>query len=143
MIKPNETLRILLAEDNEGDAILLQKRFSQSPYPHEMIIVEDGEEALEVLSNSVPRPHIIILDINMPKLNGIEALSKIKQDSKLANIPVLMLTSSQYTEDIEAAKKHGANGYINKPGDVDTYDLVTFLGVVKSNPKVWMQLQHK
>lgn len=143
MLKNNETLHILLAEDNEGDVILLKERFSQSEYPFVLDTAKDGEEVVDILQKSDYQPHIILLDVNMPKSDGFDVLRTLKEDNQLKHIPVIMVTSSTYPDDIEMAKEYGANGYLNKPGDADLTDLVTFLDLVSKNPDTWIHIPNE
>jgi two-component system, chemotaxis family, response regulator Rcp1 len=96
---------ILLVEDNPGDARLAQEVFRQSNAPVSLHIVSDGEDAMSFLRREgvhvhVPRPHLILLDLNLPKLSGRETLAQIKSDNRFKSIPTVILTTSDAEEDI-------------------------------------------
>ncbi len=118
--------RILLVEDNPGDIRLTQEALKESNSPILLDVVTDGEQAIDFLfrrnkfSESV-RPNIILLDINLPKKNGIEVLKEIKSNDSLKKIPVIMLTTSDADHDITKAYSLYANSYIIKPVDFDDF----------------------
>ncbi len=120
--KPTRVLDVLLVEDNHADAVLAFEAFKNLKMPVDLIRVSDGEEALAYLKKEnkyaeVRDPDLILLDLNMPKKGGLEVLKEIKNDPKLKEIPVLVLTSSQSEEDMENAYEFHANFYIVKPAD--------------------------
>ena len=118
--------RILLVEDNPGDIRLTQEALKESNSPILLDVVTDGEQAIDFLfrrnkfSESV-RPNIILLDINLPKKNGIEVLKEIKSNDSLKKIPVIVLTTSDADHDITKAYSLYANSYIIKPVDFDDF----------------------
>ena len=127
-------LRLLLVEDNPADVRLLRAALAQGPAKYEMHVVTDGEQALRFLwpdlrSNAaLPRPDLVLLDLNLPRFSGHEVLRRIKEDPHLRTVPVIVLTSSQLPADILAAYSHGANSYLPKPTSLDeTLDLVRTL----------------
>lgn len=132
-----KSIKILLAEDDEGHAILIQDALSENRLLNEIDHVKDGEEALDYLyrrngyENSIfVKPDIILLDINMPKVDGLEVLAKIKQDDDLKNIPVIMLTTTDNPREIDKSYKLGANSYITKPVVFDNFiEKITKLGM--------------
>ncbi|MBL0270679.1 MAG: response regulator [Chitinophagaceae bacterium] len=132
-------IRILLVEDNEGDILLTMEAFSELKAGTRIDVVRDGAEALTYLrregrfSQSLP-PQLILLDINMPGMNGIELLEHIKSDEFLKMIPVLMLTTSSSTADIKACYDRSANCFITKP-----IDFGKFLEVVQSIERFWFR----
>lgn len=133
-------INILMAEDNPGDARLTLEAFKEWHLENAIHVVTDGEEALNFLYQrgkytSAPRPDMILLDINMPKKNGVEVLAEIKQDDNLKRIPVIMLTTSKAEEDILKTYNYHANSYITKPVDVDK-----FIEVVKSLENYWFSM---
>lgn len=135
--KPAE---ILMIEDNEGDILLAREAFTDSKINNELHVVEDGEEALAFLNKESPyenavTPDLILLDINLPKIDGIEVLVQIKSNKKLMRIPVIMLSSSQSDHDM--CKTYGlhANGYIVKP-----IDYQKFLDVVNAIEHFWFTI---
>jgi CheY-like chemotaxis protein len=114
---------ILLAEDDPKDAQLTTRALSESQAPGDVVVARDGAEALEYLRGRVPhsgsssaqRPCVVLLDLKMPKLNGLEVLREIKNDPKLKTIPVVMLTSSRQESDVAQSYQLGANAYVVKP----------------------------
>lgn len=116
-------IEILLVEDNEGDAFLTQIAFEQAKLSNNIQVAKDGEEALKLIKKidqhkDAASPDLILLDINMPKKNGIEVLKELKNSDEYKRIPVIMLTSSTADQDIVESYGHHANGYIVKPVDV-------------------------
>jgi CheY-like chemotaxis protein len=118
-----EASNILIVEDEEAHAELTRRAILKSGRARRIDIVTDGEQAIEYLFNSgpygdpkeYPRPGLILLDINLPGMNGIEVLKKIKEHPELKKIPVIMLTTSRREEDIAASYSHYANSYLTKP----------------------------
>jgi CheY-like chemotaxis protein len=141
---PNgKLIRILLADDDADDRMLARDAFDEARLRNQLDMVEDGEELMDYLEhrgkysngNGRPRPNLILLDLNMPKKDGREALKEIKGSPELRNIPVVVLTTSKADEDILKTYDLGVNSYINKP--------VTFDGmvdVVKTIGKYWFQI---
>lgn len=128
---------ILIAEDNEDDILLIQEAFSEGNIINRIAVVRDGEEALAYLRGEerfrrTPLPGMLLLDINMPKKNGLEVLEEIKADTSLRALPVIMLTVSERDEDILRAFAHGACSYIRKP-----VTLSRFIAVVKEFERYW------
>jgi CheY-like chemotaxis protein len=111
---------VLIAEDDPDDRQLLREAFAETGYTDDLRFVSDGEELLDYLLQrehgaAAPPPQIIILDFNLPKKDGREALAEIKQHPQLKKIPVIVLTTSSYEHDISLAYETGANSYITKP----------------------------
>ncbi len=111
---------VLFADDSESDIRLLKEAFAEAGAQYESASVYDGVEALNFLNkkepyNSVRQPSLVVLDIKMPKMNGIEVLSQIRNNPKTADLPVIMLTNSENSKDIIDAYDHQANSYITKP----------------------------
>jgi CheY-like chemotaxis protein len=112
-----------MAEDDPDDRLLSREALDEAKLPHELRFVEDGEELLEYLSHTgkyksganAPRPAVILLDLNMPKKDGREALVIIKSSPELRRIPVIVLTTSKAEEDIFRSYNLGVSGYITKP----------------------------
>ena len=134
----NKVVEILLVEDNPGDARLTAEIVKEGRLPHRLHIVEDGVEAMAFLRKQgkfadVPRPNIILLDLNMPHKDGREVLVELKQDPDLRGIPVVILTSSEDQEDIANCYQSHANCYIAKP-----LDLEEFVVVVRSVENFWL-----
>ena len=135
---PHPVKKILLAEDDLGQASLTLKVFKEAKTPFEITRVRDGEEALQYLRkegsySSVKTPDLILLDVNMPKVNGFEVLEAVKNDPLLKEIPILMLTCSGSDFDKKLAYEKKANFYIVKPGD-----LSEFFDIVKYVEQIWV-----
>jgi CheY-like chemotaxis protein len=126
-------ITILVCDDDEDDRMLTQQALADAHISNSIRFVEDGEQLLDYLhqrgayageSGLAPRPGLILLDLNMPKLNGREALKAIKEDPTLRDIPVVVLTTSRLDEDVTKSYKLGVNSFITKP--------VTFSGLVEA-----------
>ena len=122
-------VNILLVEDNEGDIILTTEAFKDMKLDNKIDVVRDGEEALRFLKKQEPfadatRPQLILMDINLPGMNGKELLDIIKKDEELREIPVVMLTCSDTDADISECYDKHVNWYITKPIDYDKYTKV-------------------
>jgi CheY-like chemotaxis protein len=133
-------VEILLIEDNPGDIRLVKEVFKDSKLHNNLRVALDGEEAMKMLRQEgehfkAQRPDLIILDLNLPKKNGIEVLREIKEDKSLKCIPVVILTTSNAEEDLEETCKLDANCYITKPVDLDE-----FIKVVKSIQNFWLEI---
>ena len=140
--KPGEAppVEILLVEDNPGDYRLTQEALREGKVYNNLHWAKDGVEALEFLRQQgkyerVPRPDIILLDLNLPKKDGREVLAEIKGDADLRRIPVVVLTTSNAESDILQSYDLHANCYITKPVDVDA-----FFGVVRSIDSFWLTI---
>jgi CheY-like chemotaxis protein len=117
---------ILLVEDNEGDIVLTQEVFKSSGLSNPISIARDGEEALDFLYqrnklSGAERPDLILMDINIPKINGKEVLIIIKKDNDLKTIPVIMLSTSSDDRDILESYRNHANCFITKPINFDEF----------------------
>jgi CheY-like chemotaxis protein len=131
MSKRGEAVVILMADDDADDRIMTKEALEESKLTNEFRFVENGEELLDYLRRqgkfadptSSPRPGVILLDLNMPRMDGREALKEIKADPELRRIPVVILTTSKAEEDVYRTYDLGANSYIMKP--------VTFDGLVE------------
>ncbi len=124
---------VLLVEDDRVDALLVKKAFRKLKIDNPIHHVENGEEALAFLKNSEKnKPWIILLDINMPRMNGIEFLEEAKQDENIRDIPVIVLTSSIEQRDRIDAFKFGISGYMVKP--VTYTDMLELVEAIK---KYW------
>ncbi len=128
MAKINEKAAvILLVEDDPGDQELTRRALEEGKVRNELFIVQDGEEALDYLyhrgkyqdANLSPRPDLILLDLNMPKLNGKQVLERIRMDPELRRLAVVILTTSRQEEDIIRTYDLGVNSYITKPVDFE------------------------
>ncbi|WP_405250421.1 response regulator [Dokdonia sp. Asnod3-C12] len=114
-------LRILLIEDDAIEVMKLKRAIAKLEMNHELIEAKNGEEALEILKDHTVLPDVIFLDLNMPKINGIEFLKILKKDEILRFLPTVMLTTSSNRKDILACYDTGVAGYIIKPLKYDHY----------------------
>ncbi|MFD1730296.1 response regulator [Deinococcus malanensis] len=127
-------IEILLVEDSEPDIHLTREAFSEAGIANTLHIARDGVEALELLRccpdrPKIPRPDVILLDINMPRMNGLEVLEELKRDPDLMTIPVIMLTTSQAEEDVLRSYQAYAASYVVKPVEFDRfYEAIRALG---------------
>lgn len=133
-------IEILLVEDNPGDARLALESFKESSIHNELHWAADGLEAMKFLRRqggyaNAPRADLILLDLNMPKMDGRKVLAEIKSDDNLKRIPVVVLTISRAEEDILKTYNLHANCYVTKPLDLDQ-----FLKVIKSIEDFWMTI---
>lgn len=135
-------IQILLVEDNEGDIVLTIEALKEAYFFNGIHVVKDGDTALEYLRKEgvyqqVETPDLILLDINLPKVNGMEVLQEIKNDIDLMVIPVVILTTSDSEKDILKSYQHHANCFISKPVDFQEFMYVVrmikdfWTGVVK------------
>jgi CheY-like chemotaxis protein len=108
---------ILLVEDNPDDEALTLRAFKKSNILNEVVVMRDGAEALAYLfaGDGTPRPALILLDLNLPKVGGLEVLRKMRADKRTRLIPVVVLTSSKLDEDVLGSYRNGANAYVRKP----------------------------
>ena len=133
-------IEILLVEDNPGDVELTREAIENSKLLNKMRVVEDGEAALAFLRREgsyadAPRPDLILLDLNLPKLDGRELLAEIKADENLRRIPVVVLTTSRAEEDVLKSYNLHANCYITKPIGFNE-----FAKVVKAIKEFWLNI---
>ncbi|WP_404394090.1 response regulator [Pseudoalteromonas phenolica] len=141
--RKTQPIHILMADDDEDDRLLAQDALEESRVLNAVQFVKDGVELLEYLRNEgqftsaqkYPRPNLILLDLNMPRMDGREALREIKKDPALRSIPVVILTTSKEEEDKLRGYDSGAASYITKPVDFDgLVDLMKNLG------KYWIEI---
>ena len=132
-----EPVKILLVEDNPQDVEITQRALTKGQIKNELIVARDGQEALDILfapsDNEEPLPGLILLDLNLPKVNGHEVLEAIKTDPRTRRIPVILLTASTRDEDIVRGYDHGVNTFIPKPVEFDN-----FIRVVSSIREYWL-----
>lgn len=117
---------VLLVEDDPGDALMTQEAFEHHKIRNSLHIVRDGVEALQFLRRegehaNAPRPGLILLDLNLPRMDGREVLAEVKADERLRSIPVVVLTTSEAEEDILRSYNLHANAYVTKPVDFDRF----------------------
>lgn len=117
----NRPAEILLAEDNPADQRLTQRVFKDSGILNNLHIASDGEEALGFLDKAEPFPDILLLDINMPKIDGKQVLETIKTTPRFRHLPVVMLTTSSHERDVFDSYQLGVNAYITKPVDIGQF----------------------
>jgi two-component system response regulator len=135
---------ILLVEDNPDDVALTRRAFSRNKIANPIVVARDGAEAIEWLFNGPSGPDgepilpaLVLLDVNLPKIGGLEVLRRIRADDRTKLIRVIMLTSSGEERDIEASFAGGANSYIRKPVDFDN-----FVAAVGQLGLYWLILDH-
>ena len=133
-----DTIEVLLIEDSPSDARLTQEAFKDGKIRNNLTVVTDGAEGLAYLQRegkyaSVSRPDLVLLDFNLPKVDGREVLRRIKNDPQLQSIPVVILTTSDAEEDVAKAYEYHANCYIRKP-----VDLSRFLEIVSAIENFWL-----
>jgi chemotaxis family two-component system response regulator Rcp1 len=131
-------IQVLLVEDSPGDARLVQEAFRDANPFVQLHVAADGVEALAFLRHEsahlhAPRPEIILLDLNLPKMDGREVLARIKEDESLKTIPAIILTTSAAEVDIEKSYQLHANCYLTKPGQLDAFE-----SLVKSINDFWL-----
>ena len=125
----NQPKTILLVEDNFAHAALIEHCFDDYRLTDTIYHVADGREALDYIyrqgryaeSRQSPRPHLILLDLRLPKINGLDVLQKIKDDAALCSIPVVILTTSDSERDVQEAYARNANAYLVKPSDFSQF----------------------
>src|SRR6201996_3146435 len=133
-------IHILLVDDNEGDILLTREALEECKIVNQISIAHDGIQAVNFLRKEPPyedtdMPDLILLDINLPKMDGTEVLSIVKTDPDLKRIPVIMLTTSSAEKDILASYDNYANCYITKPVDLDR-----FMDVVRTIEDFWISI---
>lgn len=134
------SIDILVVEDNAGDARLIKEVLNESKIFNSLFFVKDGVDAMNFLHNKgkysgVPKPDLIILDLNLPKKDGREVLAEIKSEKGLMQIPVVIMTTSQAEEDILKSYSLHANCFVTKP-----IDLNQFIKVIKSIENFWFSI---
>ena len=137
MIGNKEPIHILLIEDNEGDVFLTRKAFNSMDIDYVLHHAPSGDVAMDILwqdeaYKDIPRPNIILMDINLPGKSGVDILNEIKNDEKLRSIPVIILTTSQAECDVWRAYNLQASSYIVKPSCIEDYR-----NIVKAIEEFW------
>lgn len=130
---------ILLIEDNPDDAELTTRAFAKSGFANEVVVLADGEECLAALlpEEGGPRfaPSLILLDINLPKINGLQVLRRLRQDERSRHLTVVMLTTSAEDRDLVDSYRFGANSFVRKP-----LSFVQFEALVRTLGAYWLQI---
>jgi CheY-like chemotaxis protein len=136
---------ILLVEDDPGDVLLVREALAEHKVANSLAVVTDGVEAVRYLRREgeyadAERPGIVLLDLNLPRMSGLEVLAEIKGDPALATIPVVVLTTSEAEEDVLRSYRRHANAYVTKPVDFERFKEIVhkiddfFIGLVKLPP---------
>jgi CheY-like chemotaxis protein len=135
-------MTLLIVEDNPRDVRLIQRAFDKTAFQHDLRVVNVGDVALSYLKAScdtevscTPRPDLILLDLNLPRLDGHEVLRQCKQDDHLRHIPIVVLTTSGYDDDIRRAYEAGANAYLLKP-----VEFARFTEVMRQLSTFWLDI---
>lgn len=136
-------MRIVLVEDSQDDAELMMRSLKKSNVVNDVVWLKDGEEALNYFfqkgeyagEGELPKPSLILLDLKLPKLSGIEVLRELKANQRLKSVPVVVLTSSHEHRDLEFCYELGANSYAVKPIDFNT-----FMEVTKEISVYWLMI---
>ena len=136
----SKPIEILLVEDNAGDVRLTREVLKEGRIENTLRVAMDGEEALRILRKEgvhagIPSPDLILLDLNLPRMNGIEVLRVVKSDPALLRIPVVVMTTSEADEDVCAAYDLHANCYIAKP-----VDFTSFMSVIETIKGFWLTI---
>ena len=122
----SQTVIVLLVEDNPVDVFVVTEVLKQCPFRVELHVATNGEEAISFLQRleadpAAPRPGLVLLDLNLPRVSGTEVLTHIRQRSQCAQVPVVIMSSSELPRDLTAGQQLGANAYFHKPGDYTAY----------------------
>lgn len=135
-------IEVLLVEDDQGDILLTREAFELNKVKNRLHVVNDGEQAMAFMRREgeyveAPRPDLVLLDLNLPRMDGLEVLREVKADPRLLSIPVVILTTSEAEEDILRSYHLHANAYVSKPVDFEQFIRVVrqiddfFVSVVK------------
>lgn len=143
MNNTNQKLAILVADDDEEDCLIVQNAVRECRISNPLFFVKNGEETLDFLKNrgqyadadQFPMPGLLLLDLNMPKMNGWEVLEALQKDPDLSSLPVAILSTSESAADIERAYRLGASSYITKP-----LKFVDFVDLMKTLNHYWFEI---
>ncbi len=135
-----ETSTILLVEDNPDDVALTLRALKKADIRHRVVVARDGVEALGLLfgkgNGLAPvRPDLVILDLKLPRVDGVEVLRRLRSDDRTVTLPVVVLTTSNETQDVKNCYRFGANSYIRKP-----VDFGQFSDVIRQVGHYWLQI---
>jgi chemotaxis family two-component system response regulator Rcp1 len=131
---PEPTVALLIVEDSPSDLALTKHALEESGMPLTLVAARDGEEAMAMLRRGRP-PHLILLDLNLPRKSGLEVLTELAADPELRRIPVVVLSSSAAQKDVQEAYDRNANAYLVKSLDLDE-----FVGAVKTLRRFWLNV---
>lgn len=123
---PGRQIEVLLVEDDPGDVLMTREAFADYKVKNQLHVVNDGVEAMDFLRGrgthaDAPRPDLVLLDLNLPRMDGREVLQEIKSDPELSSIPVVVLTTSEAEEDVLKSYTLHANAYVTKPVDFERF----------------------
>lgn len=145
MSTSTQPVRILVVDDDPGDVLMIEEALEASGSPKHVDVVSDGQEALQYLRREgkhaeATRPDLILLDLNMPRVDGRQVLAEVKSDERLRLIPIVVLTTSKADTDILSSYTLQANAYVTKPIDLDEFENVVrnideFFGQIVVLPK--------
>jgi len=143
LMNPKKNIKILIADDDRKLQALIKEAFDNNNTICDIFFVDNGEELIDFLRNTgkysdknmYPRPGIILLDLNMPKKDGYQALKEIKSDDSLKNIPIVVLAASKSKEDISATYNLGISGYITKPNTFES-----LAEILKITSSYWFEI---
>jgi CheY-like chemotaxis protein len=145
MMLAARVLSVLLVDDDEGDLLMIREALDASDATHQVHVVNDGEEALQFLRregryDDAPRPDLVLLDLNMPRMDGRQVLAAVKADAELRTIPIVILTTSRAPADIVSSYELHANAYVTKPMNLDELTAVVkgiddFFGGIADLPR--------
>ena len=145
MTTAGRVLSVLLVDDDDGDLLMIQEALDSGTASHEIHVVHDGVEALEFLRRQgrypdAPRPDLVLLDLNMPRMDGRQVLAAVKADKELRKIPIIVLTTSRAPADIISSYDLHANAYVAKPMSLDDLTAVVkgiddFFGSIADLPR--------
>lgn len=135
MTSPPELPRILLVEDNADDVELARRALRRCGYPVDLRVASDGVVALELLAATDGPPDLVLLDLNLPGLSGLDLLARLRAAPATSLVPVVVLTTSLEAHDLREAYRRGANSYLRKPVDFDE-----FVGMVRELCHYWLVL---
>jgi CheY-like chemotaxis protein len=136
-------LTVLLVEDNARDVRLTQRAFVRAGLSHDLRVVRDGDEALAYLQRegayddptNAPRPDVILLDLNLPRISGHDMLRRLKQDPRFKQVPIIVLTTSGRPDDVRLAYEAGANAYLLKP-----VEFARFTEIMEQLGRFWLEI---
>jgi two-component system response regulator len=145
MMTAGRVMSVLLVDDDEGDLLMIQEALDSGTAAHEIHVVHDGQEALDFLRRQgryadAPRPDLVLLDLNMPRMDGRQVLAAVKVDQELRKIPIVVLTTSRAPADIASSYDLHANAYVTKPMSLDELTAVVkgiddFFGGIADLPR--------